>query len=174
MVLYRRNRVPGGRYFFTLTLRNRASTTLVDHIDDLRHALASVIRERPFGTVAMVVLPDHLHAVWTLPPGDDDYPGRIRLLKSRFTRRVAAAGEAMNRNAKGGYDVWQPRYWEHTIRNERDLENLVDYIHWIPVKHGHVIRVADWPHSTFHRYVARGIYPADWSGGTDGEGDFGE
>jgi putative transposase len=174
MVMYRRNRVPGGAYFFTITLCNRSSSILVDRIDDLREVLLSVMRDCPFEIVAMVVLPEHLHALWTLPPGDDDYPGRIRLLKSRFTRCVAAAGALTRRDAKGEYDLWQRRYWEHTIRDDRDFEKHVDYIHWNPVKHSHVVRVADWPYSTFHRYAARGVYPLDWAGDYAEDGSFGE
>jgi len=142
MVMYRRNRVAGGSYFFTITLRDRSSTILVDRVGDLRKALLSVRRERPFEIAAMVVLPEHLHALWVLPPGDDDYPGRIRLLKSRFTRS-AAAGIPTWRNAKGEYDLWQRRYWKHTIRDDRDFARHVDYIHWNPVKHGHVPRAED-------------------------------
>ena len=172
--MYRRNRVPGGTYFFTITLRDRSSSILVDRVDDLRKVLLAVMRERPFQIDAMVVLPEHLHALWTLPPGDDDYPGRMRLLKSRFTRCVAAAGAPTRRNAKGEYDLWQRRYWEHTIRDDRDFERHVDYIHWNPVKHGHVACVADWRHSTFHRFVGQGMYPLDWAGDDAGDGCFGE
>ena len=103
--MYRRNRVPGGTYFFTITLRDRSSTVLVDRIDDLRRALLSVMGERPFRVEAMVVLPEHIHALWTLPPEDDDYPGRIRLFKSRFTRSAAVVGVDMRRNAKGEYNL---------------------------------------------------------------------
>ena len=171
--MYRRNRVAGGTYFFTVALRDRSSTLLVDRIDDLRRALASVKRERPFEIAAMVVLPDHLHAIWTLPEADDDYPGRMRLFKSRFTRLIANAGVNVNRNPKGEHDVWQRRYWEHTIRDDTDYQNHVDYIHWNPIKHGYVDRISDWPHSTFHRFVAENIYSSDWGGGETG-GAFGE
>lgn len=138
MVMYRRNRVPGGSYFFTLTLRDRSSSILVDHVDNLRNALSSVIHERPFHIDAMVVLPEHVQALWTLPPGDVDYPGRIRLFKSRFARCVAAANASIRRNTKGEYNLSQRRYWEHTIRNDHDFEKHVDYIHWNPVKHGRI------------------------------------
>ena len=147
---------------------------MVDRIDELRRALLSVMHERPFRVEAMVVLPEHLHALWTLPPEDDDYPGRIRALKSRFTRSAAAAGVIMRRNTKGEYDLWQRRYWEHTVRDDRDFEKYIDYIHWNPVKHGYVTHVADWPHSTFHRFVARGVYPHNWAGGDTDSGSFGE
>lgn len=143
----------------------------MDRVGDLRKALLSVRCEHPFEIAAMVVLPEHLHALWILPPGDDDYPGRIRLLKSRFTRSAAAEGIPTRRNAKSEYDLWQRRYWEHTIRDDRDFAR---YIHWNPVKHGHVPRTADWPYSTFHRFVAQGIYPLDWAGDADSDSGFGE
>lgn len=148
-----------------MTLRDRRSTLLVDRIDDLRQAFRTVKRERPFRLEATVVLPDHLHAIWTLPEGDDGYSGRWRAIKTRFTRLTGAAGIGLTRNAKGEYDLWQRRFWEHTVRNERDLQTHVDYIHFNPVKHGCVKRVQDWPHSTFHRYVRAGLYPIDWAGG---------
>jgi putative transposase len=176
MVLYRRNRIAGGTYFFTVTLRDRRSTLLIDRIDDLREAFRAVKRKRPFRLDAMAVLPDHLHAIWTLPEGDDDYSGRWRAIKTRFTRLTGAAGIGLTRNAKGEYDLWQRRFWEHTIRNVRDLQRHVDYIHFNPVKHGCVTRVQDWPHSTFHRYVRAGLYPVDWAGGDTAtvDGAFGE
>lgn len=174
MVMYRRNRVPGGSYFFALTLRDRSSSILVDHVDDLRKALSSVTRECPFHIDAMVVLPEHIHAVWTLPPGDTDYPGRIRLFKSRFTRGVAAVNSDIRRNTKGEYNLWQRRYWEHTIRNDLDFEKHVDYIYWNPVKHGYVDRVSDRRHSTFHHFVEQGVYPVDWAGGDMEDRCYGE
>ena len=174
MVFYRRNRVPGGTYFFTITLRDRSSSILVDRVYDLRKVLSSVMREHPFKIAAMVVLPEHLHALWVLPPGDNNYPGRIRLMKSRFTHTMVKAGIPIQRNAKGEYDLWQRRYWEHTIRDEQDFERHVEYTHWNPVRHGYVTRVADWPHSTFHRFVTKGVYPHDWAGSQTQSGSFGE
>jgi len=162
MVYYRRNRVPGGTYFFTVTLADRRSQALVEHIALVRKAFRQVYRERPFRMEAVVVLPDHLHTVWTLPEGDDNYSRRWRAIKSRFTRLVRQAGVSLNPNAKGEYDLWQRRYWEHTIRDEDDLQRHVDYIHYNPVKHGLVKRVADWPYSSFHRYVRLGRLSPDW------------
>lgn len=176
MVQYRRNRVLGGTYFFTVTLRDRRATTLVDYIDDLRVAFRETRRKRPFVIDAMVVLPDHLHALWTLPEEDDDYAGRWRSIKSRFTRVLVKSDVALKRNAKGEYNLWQRRYWEHTVRNDADLARHVDYIHFNPVKHGWVKRVQDWPYSSFHRFVKRGICPPDWAGADmmkDGQG-YGE
>lgn len=163
MVAYRRNFVPGGTYFFTVTLRDRHSRLLVEHIDDLRAAYDRVRRERPFTSDAIVVLPDHLHCVWTLPPGDADYAGRWKAIKARFTAACRHAGVMLARDEAGAYDLWQRRYWEHTIRDERDLENHVNYIHYNPVKHGHANAPGDWPHSSFHRYVRDGLLSPDWA-----------
>lgn len=176
MVLYRRNRVAGGTYFFTVTLRDRRARTLIEYIEPLRHAVRETRRRRPFEIEAMVVLPEHLHAMWTLPPGDDDYSGRWKSVKSLFTRGLKKAGVKVEKNARGEHGLWQRRYWEHTIRDEDDFRRHVDYIHFNPLKHGWVTRVRDWPYSTFHKFVDRGIYPVDWGGdGVAGEYDgFGE
>ncbi len=176
MVLYRRNRVPGGTFFFTVTLADRRSQLLAERVELLRTAFRVTRQERPFETVAMVVLPDHLHAIWTLPAGDDDYPARWRTIKARFTRTVEGSGVALHRNTKGECNLWQRRYWEHAIRDEIDLQRHVDYIHFNPVKHGYVAAVRDWPHSSFHRYVRVGMLPLGWAGdGVDRkEGGYGE
>lgn len=176
MVQYRRNRISGGTFFFTVTLRDRRSAALVENINALRQAFRITLSQRPFKIDAIVVLPDHLHTIWTLPHGDDDYPGRWRSIKGRFTHTLAATGVPLRRNAKGDYNLWQRRYWEHTIRNEADLSRHVDYIHFNPVKHGWAERVQDWPHSSFHRFVRAGLYPADWAGGglEYDEKDYGE
>ena len=173
MVHYRRNRIPGGTYFFTVNLRNRRSTLLVDHADALRTIVRDVKHSLPFTIDAMVVLPDHWHAVWTLPPGDDSYARRIRLIKSRFTRRLIATGLNILKDDRGDYQLWQKRFWEHTISDDRDFEAHVNYVHINPVKHGHVARAVDWPHSTIHRYVQHRTLPADWACG-DVDGEFGE
>jgi putative transposase len=164
MVQYRRNFVAGGTYFFTVALHDRRKDWLVAYIDLLRNAIRESKRARPFHIDAMVVLPEHLHAVMTLPADDADFDQRWRSIKSRFSRAIAAAGAPATLNKNGAYDVWQPRYWEHTIRDERDLEHHVAYIHYNPVKHGHVSKVAAWPHSSFHRYVRMGMLPEDWGG----------
>ncbi|MBX9904959.1 MAG: transposase [Burkholderiales bacterium] len=173
MVSYRRNRIAGGTYFFTVNLRDRRQTLLVDHVGALREVVRGVRDETPFMIDAMVILPDHWHAVWTLPEGDTAYARRIRLIKSRFTRRLLAAGVHLTKDGRGDYDLWQKRYWEHTIRDDLDFEAHVNYVHINPVKHGYVRRAVEWPHSTFHRYIRNGILPADWAfEGVDGE--FGE
>jgi putative transposase len=165
MVLYRRNRVAGGTYFFTVTLRDRTSDVLVRHVDLLRDAFRSTRAERPFTVDAIVVLPDHLHALWTLPEDDADYSGRWRAIKARFTHNLRDMGFAVSRDDRGEYRLWQRRFWEHTIRDDLNFQRHADYIHWNPVKHGWVSHPADWPHSSFHRFVRRGLLSPDWSGG---------
>jgi putative transposase len=164
MVRYRRNFLPGGSYFFTVTLADRRSTILVDHIGALRAAFRVAKRERPFLIDAIVVLPEHLHAILTLPPDDADFSGRWRRIKGHFSSHLIASGIAMKRNPNGELGLWQRRFWEHTIRDERDFERHVDYIHFNPIKHGLVTHVRDWPHSSFHRYVREGSLPGDWAG----------
>jgi len=162
---YRRNRVPGGTYFFTVNLLDRKSQLLVKKIELLREAVREVRHDKPFHIDAWVVLPNHLHCVWTLPPGDADYASRWKNIKMIFSKRIQKTetlSEIQIRLNERG--IWQRRYWEHTIRDERDYENHVDYCHINPFKHGLVRAVRDWPFSTFHRYVQAGIYPADWAG----------
>jgi putative transposase len=163
MVNYRRNFVPDGTYFFTVTLRNRHSQQLTRSIDLLIQAFRNTLRIKPFSCDATVILPDHLHAIWTLPPGDIDYPGRWKAIKSNFSRGLAKSGIPVEKRHDGSALVWQRRYWEHTIRDNNDLNRHIDYIHMNPVKHGWVKRVADWPYSSFHRYVRHGLLPLDWA-----------
>ncbi|MEQ1636227.1 MAG: transposase [Methylococcales bacterium] len=175
MVSYRRNRVAGGTYFFTVTLRNRSSDLLVRHVDLLRVAFRNVRTDRPFTIDAIVILPDHLHTIWTLPEDDTDYSGRWRAIKSCFTHSLRATGISFNRDNRGEYQLWQRRFWEHTIRDERDYAHHVDYCHWNPIKHGLVQHLSDWPHSSFHRYVRLGLLPPDWSGMiAEPKADYGE
>jgi putative transposase len=164
MVFYRRNFIAGGTYFFTTTLADRKCDWLVKHVDLLRAAFRDARRERPFAIEAVVVLPDHLHCIWTLPPGDADYSHRWRLIKSHFSRALSVRAAPVRKNAKGEYNVWQRRFWEHTVRDERDFQAHVDYIHYNPVKHVLVARVGDWPYSSFHRFVRMGWLDADWAG----------
>ena len=162
MVQYRRDFTFGGTYFFTVTLRDRSSHLLVDRIDELRAAMRGVRGHHPFTIDAMVVLPEHLHAIWTLPENDADYSLRWRLIKRQFTDTI-------------GQSSWQSRFWEHRIRDDDDYARHVDYIHWNPVKHGYVMQVRDWPHSSFHRFVRDGLLPTDWGGSAkDTSGEFGE
>ncbi len=164
---YRRNQVPGGTYFFTANLLNRASDLLVARIDALRAAVSTARAHAPFHIDSWVVLPDHMHCIWTLPPGDDDYAGRWRVLKKAFTKAIPPGeyrSSARLRRAERG--IWQRRFWEHTIRDERDYAAHMDYVHFNPVKHGFANSAAGWRYSTFHRSVGFGLYPADWAGGS--------
>ena len=166
MTEYRRPRQPGGTWFFTVNLaKRRGNQLLVERIDHLREAIRSVSLRRPFSLEAEVVLPDHLHCIWTLPPGDTDFSTRWGLIKGKFSRGIEK-GERISRSRlkRRERGIWQRRFWEHLIRNDEDFKRNVDYIHWNPVKHGLVSRVVDWPHSSFHEYVHRGLYPEDWGG----------
>jgi REP-associated tyrosine transposase len=175
MPQYRRAKISGSAFFFTVVLADRSSHLLVDQIDRLRQAYRVVQERRPFKTIAISILPDHVHAIWALPEGDTDFSTRWGLIKSGFSRGLEARPRSESKIAKREKGVWQRRYWEHAIRDDRDLDRHIDYIHFNPVKHGHVTRVADWPHSSFHRYVERGELAADWGGDMkDIEGSFGE
>ncbi len=176
MARYRRNFVPGGSYFFTVNLAERRLRLLTERVGALRAAFRYARSAHPFAIEAIVVLPDHLHAIWTLPEHDTDYSTRWRLIKAAFSRSLPR-GERISasRAAKGERGVWQRRYWEHTLRDERDFTRHMDYIHFNPVKHGFVRRVADWPYSSFHRMVRLGVYPEDWAGDSKQDGvGFGE
>jgi len=175
MARYRRNFLAGGSYFFTVTLENRHSDLLTSQIDLLRSAFNHVRQQHPFDIDAIVVLPDHLHAILTLPVGDKDFPMRWRLIKSWFSRQLPASQVLNPRHAKKSErGIWQRRYWEHTLRDELDVNNHVNYIHINPVKHGYVKRAIDWPYSSIHRYVKNGVLPVDWAGDDVVGGAFGE
>jgi REP-associated tyrosine transposase len=176
MTGYRRNFIAGGSFFFTVNLAERRRHLLTEHIDELRDAFRRVRRRHPFMIDAMVVLPDHLHAAWTLPEGDADFATRWQLIKSAFSHSLPASERISDsRAARGERGIWQRRYWEHTIRDEGDFARHVDYIHINPVKHGLVTRVRDWPFSSFHRMVKLGVYPEDWAGDVARyDGEFGE
>jgi putative transposase len=176
MPQYLRAKIDGGTFFFTVTLADRPSNLLVDRIDLFREAYRFVSAQLSFETVAICILPDHLHAIWTLPPGDVDYPRRWNLIKGGFSRRLPPpATRSTSKIAKREKGIWQRRYWEHTIRDDADFARHVDYIHFNPVKHGLVSRVCDWPHSSFYRFVQRGDLPLDWGGDMrDIAGTFGE
>jgi putative transposase len=171
---YRRAFIPGGCWFFTVNLLERRQTLLVDHIAALREATAKALKSRPCTIDAFVVLPDHLHAVWTLPPGDSDFSTRWRLIKSYFSRtlpkRERRSDVRVARNERG---IWQRRFWEHMVRDEADYARHVEYCYINPLKHGLVTKVRDWPHSSFHRDVRAGIVPWDWAGEIEQSGEFG-
>jgi putative transposase len=165
MSRYRRLFVPGGTFFFTVTLADRRSDLLVREIDLFRSAYAAAGRRHPFETVAICVLPDHLHAIWSLPQGDAGFPERWRLIKRAFSRALPSPSvRSASKVAKRDKGIWQRRYWEHAIRSDEDLVRHVDYIHYNPVKHGLVPRVRDWRYSSFHAHVRHGDLPEDWGG----------
>jgi putative transposase len=167
MVHYRRYQIPGGTFFFTVALQNRQSDWLVRYVEQLKNAFRHVNKIHPFKTDAMVVLPDHLHVLWELPDGDCNYSLRWRCIKIAFAKNIHQLGVNISKNRYGENQIWQRRFWEHTIRNEKDFAKHVDYIHYNPVKHGLIERVSDWPHSTFHRYVKEGLLPNNWSYAND-------
>ena len=164
---YRRVFVSGASYFFTLVTYERSPIfSDVAAIDLYRRSVRKVRAVRPFTLEGEVILPDHIHLLCTLPDGDSDYPTRLRLIKTAFTRAIlshrSAAEPSPSRMVKGERAVWQRRYWEHTIRDERDFRAHLDYIHINPVKHGLVTAARDWPHSTFLSWVERGAYDPWW------------
>jgi putative transposase len=165
---YLRARVPGGTCFFTVVLSDRASTLLTDHVDALRESFRVVRAAHPFITVAIVVMPDHPHTVWTLPESDADYSTRWALIKSRFSRAIVA-GEPVShsRTRRRERGVWQRRVHEHAIRDDDDLQRHIDYIHWNPVKHRHAARPIEWLYSSIHRYVREGTLAPDWAASPD-------
>jgi len=160
MADFRRAFVPGGTYFFTVvTAARRPLFAHAQARQYLGYAMRRVRDEQPFDTLALVVLPDHLHAIWRLPGGDTAFPLRWRRIKHITTLRLRAHG------VSGA--IRQPRYWEHLIRDDADLQRHLDYIHYNPVKHGHVQAPGDWPATTFHRFVRRGVYSPDWAGSVE-------
>jgi putative transposase len=138
---------------------------LAENIGLLRAAFRQVHARHPFTIEGAVVLPNHLHAIWTLAPGDADFATRWQLIKSAFSHGLPE-GERISasRAGKGERGIWQRRYWEYTLRDENDFARHLDYIHFNPVKHGHVARIREWPYSSFHRWVRLGAYPEDWAG----------
>ncbi len=173
---YRRYRIPGGCYFFTVNLLQRHGNELLTReIALLRDAVRHVRKIHPFHIDGWVVMPEHMHCVWTLPAADDDFSGRWRPIKAIFSRNLSHNEyQSPVRQARGERGIWQRRFWEHAIRDDRDYAAHMDYLHFNPVKHGHVKRVADWPYSSFMRWVDKGVYPIDWCGGGDIDVDGGE
>ncbi len=160
---YRRLRVRGGTYFFTLTLAQRGATLLTDHVDMLRAAYRTTARELPMTTEAVVILPDHLHAVWTLPEGDDAYPERWRRIKARFTHALGKRfPRSPSKHVKREAGIWQRRYWEHTIRDQADFDTHVEYCWANPVRHGLCDTPCDWVLSSIHRDARAGRVPPGW------------
>jgi len=182
MSRYRRSHAQGAAYFFTVNTHERQPLlTSVPVRQALREAIAEVRSRAPFIIHAWVLLPDHLHYIWELPPGDAAFGMRWSSIKRLVTQSCGAREEttattSASRIKRREGSLWQRRFWEHQIRDENDWVRHADYIHFNPVKHGHVQRVSDWPYSTFHRYVKEGLYTADWGSVLPSEsvGDFGE
>jgi putative transposase len=178
MSRYLRAGAAGATYFFTAALQDRSARWLVDHVAVLRACVARTKALHPFEIDAMVVLPEHVHALWTLPAEDADFSLRWRLIKRDFTRHLMQHGlldtAARSSRRPGERNVWQRRFWEHQIRDEEDFARHVDYIHFNPVKHGWVMRARDWPYSSLHRFVRQGRLPADWGISAALDGQYGE
>ena len=165
MTEYRRTKIQGATYFFTVNCAERHNNRILkNNIDVLRQVFRQVKQKHPFKIDAIVILPEHLHCIWTLPPDDADYSLRWNLIKSGFSRLITGNERRSDSRVKRGErGIWQRRYWEHMIRDEKDFERHVDYIHWNPVKHDWVKRVSDWPYSSFHTYVRKGVYSVNWA-----------
>ena len=160
---YRRANIAGATYFFTVNLADRKSALLSEQIDVLRNAMRKILLSHPFEILAMVVMPDHLHTIWELPQGDADFPLRWSLIKAAFSREIPKT-ELIHpsRKSKRERGIWQRRFWEHQIRDDQDLQQHVDYIHFNPVKHSYVLNASDWPYSSIHREIERGNVTEDW------------
>jgi putative transposase len=163
---YRRAFIPGGSFFFTVVTKGRRPLLAsASSVNVLWGAFRAVRSSRPFTTDAVVVLPDHLHCIWTLPRDDADFATRWRLIKTWFSKHCDPGLRIQTgplRTTKREQSLWQHRYWEHAIRDERDFARHVEYIHFNPVKHGLASSAMEWPYSSFRRYVRNGIYPAEW------------
>lgn len=161
---YRRLYVPGETYFITAALADRKSRLLIENIEKLRSAFKKVQKRYPFTIHAIVILPDHFHMLIKLPDKDIAYSKRIKLIKFHFTKNLSFNETiSISRLVKGEREIWQRRFWEHTIRDEKDYDDHVHYIHYNPVKHRYVLNPADWKYSSIHRYVREGILKANWS-----------
>lgn len=165
---YRRSWLPGGTFFFTVVTHHRQPILTQPECRHILHnAWTDVCRRFPFTTLAICLLPDHLHCIWTLPSEETNYAVRWKEIKRFFTRqyrRLVAPSSTTNasRLKRKEAGVWQRRYWEHTIRDETDLQRHIEYIHYNPVRHQLVNAVADWPWSSFSRYVQLGFYDSSW------------
>ena len=168
---YRRSKREGGTFFFTVVTFNRTRfLTIRSNVDLLRASFKHVIESHPFTIEAFVLLPDHLHCIWTLPKGDSDYSSRWRLIKTRFSRNceiIEQFPECTSRRHKKEKTIWQRRFWEHQIRNQTDFEKHLEYIHYNPVHHNYVKTPIQWPYSSLHKYVRNGKISAEWAAGPD-------
>lgn len=157
---YIRRRSPGGTFFFTIRLADRAGDLLVREIAALRHAMRVTLDHHPFHIDAIAVLPSVIHTIWTLPEGDSDYPTRVGMLKSKFSRnQPMPAHRTMTQIKRGEKGIWQRRYWEHQIRDADDFARHRDLIYQSPVHAGHCATPQDWPHTSLHRDQIKGVVP---------------
>ena len=166
MASFRRVFTPGATWFFTVAAaRRRHLLTDLRVISAFGTAMREARQTLPFSMPAWVILPDHLHVIWTLPENDTDYPRRWSIIKRRTSQLadLPPTARSCSMVARRESGLWQRRYWEHLIRDEHDLQRHVDYIHFNPVKHGYAKQASDWPHSSIHAWIARGDLPDDWS-----------
>ncbi len=173
---YRRTKVKGGTYFFTVvTFKRLELFTSPENVDLLKNSIQKVMETHPFRIDAFVLLPDHLHCIWTLPHQDSDFSTRWRLIKTNFSRKFdhksvgwvegqnpTTDSYSASRLKKKEKSIWQRRFWEHCIRNQEDLKRHIEYIHYNPVRHGLAKAPVDWRYSSFHRFVKKGIYNKSW------------
>jgi len=168
MSRYKRNYENGGLYFFTVVAYKRQKIFIGPLIDILRASFKKIIVEAPFTIEAIVVLPDHVHCIWQLPDGDNDFSTRWKNIKADFSKQYKEKfGQpkqqiSVSMKKKGEIGIWQRRFWEHTISNDKDFINHCDYIHYNPVKHGYAQAPNQWPHSSFQRFVHEGLYDEAW------------
>jgi putative transposase len=162
MANYTRPRTSGATIFFTVNLANRTSDLLVQEVDKLRDAFMRTLADRKFNIDAIVVMPDHLHAVITLPENDHDYATRWSVIKGRFSRQIGKGNLRDSNLRRRERGIWQRRYWEHHIRSENDYRAHIEYCWKNPVKHGYVERPVDWPYSSIHRDIRLGHAPKEW------------
>lgn len=164
MTNYRRLYEKGGTYFFTVvTQKRRPIFAKKENVQNLRDVFKKVMKNRPFKIEAIVILPDHIHCIWTLPKHDSDFSSRWKEIKYRFSMNYSGsfpASDSMKKKKEKG--LWQRRFWEHFIRDQEDFNHHVDYIHYNPVKHKLTMKAIDWPHSSFKRFMNKGIYQEDW------------
>jgi putative transposase len=170
---YRRYHGMSSCYFFTVVTHQR-QMILTDELfrNTLRKAILKVRAQYPFKIDAWVLLPDHLHCIWTLPANDINSSVRWNWIKNFVSRHIANEYQRVDllsdsRRHRGESTLWQRRFWEHAILSEADYFAHMDYVHINPLKHGLVTQLKDWPYSTFHRLVREGVYPPDWAGSGD-------
>lgn len=160
---YIRAKFEGGYYFFTVVTYRRERLFIDETARNLlRQAITATQSKHPLEIVAICLLPEHLHCVWKMPDGDADFSKSWSSIKGVFSREYLQANEQkripLSRADKGEVCIWQKRFWEHQIRDEKNLQRHIDYIHYNPVKHGLVKSAEDWPWSTYHQFLKEGLY----------------